>query len=65
MDNRFRKNQKKSPEMSKKLGSMNAYIMLDTGRLTDSGFSVEITDEELQEVMELFNDLEGKNEKDN
>ena len=65
MDNRFKKNQKKPPEMSKKLGSMNAYLMLDSRSLKDSGFSVEITDDELQEVMELFNDLEGKNEKDN
>lgn len=58
-------NLRKSPEKLKRLGSMESLLMPAGIGLTDSGFSVDLTEEEMIEVMEMFQEFEGKNEKDN
>lgn len=64
---KIRKNDfRKSPDRMKRLGSMEKLIMPSMSGLTDSGFSVELTDEEMMEAIGIIQEFEeGKNEKDN
>lgn len=44
---------------------MDAILMPGVGRISDSGFSVAMTEEELQDVKDLFEELSKPNEEDN
>lgn len=56
---------RKSPEKLRRLGSMEKLLMPAMSGLTDSGFSNELTEEEIAEILDRCQEFEYKDEKDN